>query len=57
MGRISHVDMSAINELLLITQAAHLQKHHGKPLEGQERSVIRADFIRNRLEQCRGSNN
>ncbi|MEM8873010.1 MAG: protein arginine kinase [Planctomycetota bacterium] len=43
------VDVRTINELMLMTQPAHLQKLLGKKLEGDDRRAARADFIRERL--------
>jgi protein arginine kinase len=49
LGRIKNVTMPMINELFLITQPAHLQKIQGERLNGEQRSVARADIIRKRL--------
>lgn len=49
LGRIKEIDIRTINELLLLTQPAHLQKLQGKKLEGDIRRAARADFIRQRL--------
>lgn len=49
LGRIKNVNMQTINELFLITQPAHLQKIQGERLNGEQRSVARADIIRKRL--------
>lgn len=49
LGRIKDVEIKTINELFLLTQPAHLQKLHGKKLEGDVRRATRADFIRTRL--------
>jgi protein arginine kinase len=49
MGRFSGIDVATINELLLRIQPAHLQKMHGQSLTGEERSVARANYLRNRL--------
>ena len=49
MGRFAEFDISALNEIFLHTQPAHLIKMHGKPLDGEHRSIVRADFIRQRL--------
>jgi protein arginine kinase len=53
MGRMQKLDLSTINEILLQTQPGHLQKLHGGVLTGEQRSVIRADYLRRRL----GNNN
>jgi len=49
MGRVSQLDLPAINELLLKVQPAHLQKLCGGVLDGEQRSVARAEFLRKRL--------
>ena len=49
MGRFDAIDTNTINELLLQTQPAHLQKlHHGK-LPGDRRCTVRAELLRARL--------
>lgn len=49
LGRIKNVDLKTVNELFLLTQPAHLQKLHGGRLNGEQRSVARAELIRKRL--------
>lgn len=49
MGRFNAIDLGTINELFLQIQPAHLQKIHGGALNGEERSVTRANFLRRRL--------
>ena len=49
IGRIQGIDIRSINEVLLMTQPAHLQKLMGKKLEGDARRAARADFIRKKL--------
>ena len=49
LGRISHIDLEAINELFMAAQSAHLQKRRGQRLDGERRSIVRADLIRDRL--------
>jgi len=49
LERIKHIHLTDINDLFLAIQSAHLQKHEGKVLDGEGRSVIRAEMIRNRL--------
>jgi protein arginine kinase len=53
MGRFDAIDLKTLNELFLQIQPAHLQKIRGAALNGEERSVVRAEFLRRRL----GSNN
>lgn len=57
LERIKHVDLETVNELFISSQAAHLQKRQGQRLEGERRSIVRADYIRERLQRTRPSNN
>lgn len=50
-GRIDNIDLQTINELFLQTQPAHLQKIRGTKLNGEQRSIARADHIRDRLSR------
>ena len=47
------LELDKLNEMFLHTQPAHLQKLNGRLLDGAERSVARADYLRRVL----GSNN
>lgn len=49
MGRFDKLDISTLNVLFLQSQPAHLQKLHGKDVEGEERDILRAEFLRKRL--------
>ncbi len=49
MGRFHAVDLNTINELFLQIQPAHLQKLRGGVLNGEQRSIARAEFLRKRL--------
>lgn len=51
LERIKHVNIDTLNELFIGTQAAHLQKRQGARLDGEHRSVARAEFIRDRLRR------
>ena len=48
LGRVQGIEIRTINELLLMTQPAHLQKLMGKK-DGEARQAARADFIRKKL--------
>lgn len=48
-GIIKNVDYKPLNELLVLTQPAHIQKGFGKELNSQQRDEIRAEMIHNRL--------
>ncbi|MGD2279387.1 MAG: protein arginine kinase [Candidatus Omnitrophota bacterium] len=49
LGLIKDVDTIMVNEILLSSQPAHLQKMAGKELNPNERDVKRADLIRERF--------
>jgi protein arginine kinase len=53
LGRIDRLSMNVLNELFILTQPAHLQKLRGATLDGEQRSISRAEYIRQRL----GTNN
>ena len=46
VGLIDDVSVHSLNQLLVYTQPAHLQKLTGKTMDVQERDVARADYIR-----------
>ena len=48
---IDKVDLKQINELLIITQPAHLQKFYNKEMDNDERDMVRAELVRERLEK------
>jgi protein arginine kinase len=49
MGRFRDLNLSVVNELFLQTQPAHLQKVYGASLDGEARSIVRADYLRRRI--------
>lgn len=51
MGRFDKFDIDTLNELFLMTQPAHLQKMHGTIVDGDQRDVLRADYLRKRLDK------
>jgi len=55
MGLINEIDLDTINELFLSTQPAHLQILTGQRLDGEQRSKLRAEYIRGRV--CSHHNN
>ena len=57
MGRFKGIDVQTINELLLQTQPAHLQKIHHETLTGEQRAVVRAELIRTRLREYQARHN
>lgn len=49
LGIIGDVDRQAINELLIFTQPAHLQRINGRQLDAVSRDVERGNLLRSRL--------
>ena len=49
LGRFNSIGINLINDLFLKTQPAHLQKLKGMKLDGEQRSVFRAEYVRERL--------
>src|SRR5258707_3208485 len=43
------VDRSLVDEMFILTQPAHLQKQHSEKLSAEERDLLRADMVRERL--------
>lgn len=54
LGLIKGVTTSLLNELFIFTQPSHLQKIEGKLLESDDRDVVRADYLRKRLDGVTG---
>lgn len=50
LGIVSGVTVSQLNELILLTQPAHLQKKAKKELDPKERDQLRAEFMRKKLK-------
>ena len=46
---IENIDYRPLNELLVLTQPAHVQKSFGKEMDSQQRDEIRAKMARKRL--------
>src|SRR5208337_3676383 len=49
MGLFPGVDRSLVDELFILTQPAHLQRQHSEKLSSEDRDLIRADMVRERL--------
>ena len=49
LGQFPAVDRSLVDELFILTQPAHLQKQHSEKLSAEERDLLRADMLRERL--------
>ncbi|MFA5500121.1 MAG: protein arginine kinase [Candidatus Omnitrophota bacterium] len=50
LGIVKNLDRRMVNELLILTQPAHLQKLENKVLSSNERDIKRAELIRERLK-------
>jgi len=51
VGLFPGTDRSLVDELFILTQPAHLQKQHSEKLSAEERDLLRADMMRDRLKQ------
>src|SRR6202158_4880184 len=49
VGLFPSVERSVVDELFIVTQPAHLQKQHSEKLSAEERDLLRADMVRERL--------
>jgi protein arginine kinase len=50
LGLFPNTDRTLVDELFLVTQPAHLQKQVSDKLSAEERDLIRADMVRDRLK-------
>ena len=50
LGIVKDLDDETVNELIILTQPAHLQKLEGKSLNSDERDIKRANLIREKLK-------
>jgi protein arginine kinase len=50
MGLFPGAERTLVDELFLITQPAHLQKQLSDKLSAEERDLLRADMVRDRLK-------
>ena len=49
MKIIDFIDVSLINEILLLSQPAHLQKYYGSEMESNRRDFVRAQMVREKM--------
>ncbi len=49
LGLFPDADRALVDELFLLTQPAHLQKQYSDKLSAEERDLLRADMLRERL--------
>ena len=50
MGLFPGWRRALVDELFIMTQPAHLQKHYSEKLSAEERDLLRADMLRDRLQ-------
>ncbi len=50
LGIITDVNIPVLNEILIMIQPMHLQRLYEKEMNPDERDMVRADYIRSRLE-------
>jgi protein arginine kinase len=53
LNLMDKIDYKMLNELLIITQPAHLQKYMGREMDTTERDMTRADLVRERLAESK----
>lgn len=51
LNLIDDLSLTTLNHLFIQSQAAHLQKITGQPLDGEERNAARAQFLRLKLRE------
>lgn len=52
MGIIKFLDIALINEILLLSQPAHLQKFYGTEMDHNRRDFVRAQMVREKIRQA-----
>lgn len=50
-GTLSDISLGLISQLLILSQPAHLQKYFGKEMSAEERDVVRASLVREKLSE------
>src|SRR5258707_14616140 len=53
LGLFPEVERWLVDELFIITQPAHLQKRFSEKLSAEERDLLRADMLRERLKSVK----
>ena len=53
LGVFADVPRALVDELFITTQPAHLQKRYSEKLTAEERDLLRADMLRERLKEVR----
>jgi len=49
MKVITFLDIALINEILLLSQPAHLQKYYAQTMDTNKRDFVRAQMVREKL--------
>ncbi len=49
MGIINSVSIATINDILLLSQPAHLMKYYGEEMDADRRDIVRAEMVREKL--------
>ena len=49
MGIIEMVSIATINDILLLSQPAHLMKYYGEEMDTDRRDIVRAEMVREKL--------
>ena len=49
LGRINFLTIEMVNELLLLSQPAHLQKYYEEEMDTDRRDILRAELVREKL--------
>src|SRR5258707_4894386 len=52
LGLFTDVERWLVDELFIVTQPAHLQKRFSEKLSAEERDLLRADMVRERLKNA-----
>jgi protein arginine kinase len=53
LGLFPGVDRALIHELFVVTQPAHLRSRYSEKLSAEERDILRADMVRERLQNVK----
>lgn len=51
LGMVDAPNLAALNELLVLTQPAHIQLHFDRAMEPRERDIRRAELVRERIKE------
>jgi len=56
MEIINFLDLALVNEILLLSQPAHLQKYYGHEMDNNRRDLVRAQMVHEKLRNIESSN-